>query len=284
VTDHDGEVIQLHGHSAYQPDMGALARNHLARAREQLGYTPEELADALGPLLPNYPINAGLIENWERTAVPPGDVLVAVGVLSRTAPLDAGGETANDMLSQVFGQRYADVTAVFATRSELHEQLPLSELFAEAKRIDASGLSLNVFCQQLADESLRDLVEGGTAVHLLFLAPGGEAIGVREHEERIPAGQLSALTAMNIQILLDRVHARLSPEAQQRLIIATYDEVIRFNITLVDRRTAVVQPYLPSHRGVESPTLVLGRQDNRPGLFPLFADVFDQLAERSTPV
>ncbi len=281
MGDPTGRVVDLHSRTGYQPDMGALARGHLARARQQLGLSTAELAEQLGPLLPGYPITPGLITQWEESAVPPGDVLVAVGVLSRTAPIGATSEDATDMLSQVFGQRYADVAAIFTTRSEFNASMPPEELFDGAHTVQAAGLSLNVLCQQLADDRLRDLIERGTLFHCLFLAPGGEAIAVREREEHFPAGHLSTLTEVNIQLLADRVRSNLSAEAQQRLTIATYDEIVRFNITMVDRRVGVIQPYLPSHRGVESPTFVVRRQEGRPGLFPLFDGIFDKLAERS---
>ena len=57
---------------------------------------------------------------------------------------------------------------------------------------------------------------------------------------------------MNIQALRS-VRAKLSPEARDNLRIRTYDETVRFNITLIDERTCIVQPYLPDARGVESP-------------------------------
>jgi len=63
-------------------------------------------------------------------------------------------------------------------------------------------------------------------------------------------------------------------------MIATYDETIRFNIVLVNDQTAVVQPYLPNARGVESPTLVMEKVTSTPGLFETFAGVFESLWDR----
>ena len=60
---------------------------------------------------------------------------------------------------------------------------------------------------------------------------------------------------------------------------------MRFNITVIDNDTCVVQPYLPDARGVESPTLVLERQAGQPaGLFDTFAQVFESISARSTEV
>jgi Domain of unknown function (DUF5919) len=86
-------------------------------------------------------------------------------------------------------------------------------LFADATKIDAAGLSLNLLCQQYADQDLRALIEGGTNVRCLFLPPYGTSIASREREEGYPAGHLSALTEMNRQILLQRVRERLTEDA-----------------------------------------------------------------------
>jgi hypothetical protein len=110
------------------------------------------------------------------------------------------------------------------------------------------GLSLNLLCQQYADQDLRALIEGGTNVRCLFLAPYGTSIAEREREEGYPSGHLSALTEMNRQILLQRVRERLTEEARLRLQVATYDETIRFNMLLVDDEVGVVQPYLSTAR------------------------------------
>jgi hypothetical protein len=87
---------------------------------------------------------------------------------------------------------------------------------------------------------------------------------------------------MNRQILLQRVRERLPETARERLWIATYDETIRFNILLINREVGVVQPYLATARGVESPTFLLRRRRQRPGLYAVFEQIFDWLIEQST--
>jgi hypothetical protein len=91
------------------------------------------------------------------------------------------------------------------------------------------------------------------------------------------------LTTVNIEALR-RVRTKLSTEARDRLRIHTYDEVVRFNITIVDEDTCVVQPYMPGARGVESPTLIMERQDVGVGLFDTFEQVLVATWERSTEI
>ena len=87
---------------------------------------------------------------------------------------------------------------------------------------------------------------------------------------------------MNRQILLQRVRERLPGSARDRLHVATYDQTIRFNILLVNHEVGVVQPYLSTARGVESPTFVLRPRRKRPGLYTVFEQMFDWLYEQST--
>jgi hypothetical protein len=147
--------------------------------------------------------------------------------------------------------------------------------------VDVAGLSLNLLCQQYPEDALRQQLEQGATYRCLFLEPGGEAIATRDREESYPPGHLSALTEMNIRILTERVAGRLSDDARSHLHLATYDVIPRFNLMFVDHRLAVVQPYLPFHRGVEAPTMLLRRQRAVPGLFATFEQLFDELWERS---
>ncbi|MEO3855610.1 DUF5919 domain-containing protein [Acrocarpospora sp. B8E8] len=177
----------------------------------------------------------------------------------------------------------ADVKAVYSSRSAFTAAHPPSALFDSATSIDAAGLSLNVICQSYPDHQLTRLLENGARIRCLFLDPNGTAIQAREAEENYTDGTLQTLTALNIS-MLTRLKARLDPTTAERLELRVYDETIRFNILLVDGRTCVVQPYLPAARGVDSPTLVITNDGTEAGLFPVFAQVFTSLWERSTPV
>jgi len=277
-----GRVVDLGARTGYRPDMAGLARAQVAAARRSLGLTPDEFAEVLHPLLGWAP-SGGVVENWETDATPPGDVLIAAGVLSQAAPLSFDGDGNGDLLQQLLGRRFADVEAVFTSRSEFAAEMPPQVLFDGATSIAAAGLSLNLLCQTYPADDLRSLIEGGTTLRCLFLAPYGASIAAREAEEDYPAGHLSSLTAVNLQILTQRVRERLPEDLRDRVQIATYDETIRFNIVIVSDELAVVQPYLPGERGVESPTFVLRRHAGGPGLFGVFDQALAWLWERGTP-
>lgn len=194
---------------------------------------------------------------------------------------DDGAEREAAELPQVVQRddRFADLSAVFTSRSEFSHELPPSVLFDGATSIRAAGLSLNMICQQYGDRGLRDLLRAGCTMHLLFLRPYGEAIRQREREENYPDGFLSGLTELNISII-ERLREMVDDHAE-RLVIRTYDETIRFNITLVNDRTCVMQPYLPDARGLDAPTMVADRSNDVTGFYDIFANVFETLWERA---
>lgn len=170
----------------------------------------------------------------------------------------------------------AETCTAYATRAALMHAMPPDIVFDSARCIRMAGLSLNVLCQQYPDTALVDLVERGATIRCLFLDPDGEQIRIREDEEGHDRGILTTLTRLNISTL-QRLQAKLSADALGELTIRVYDETVRFNITLVDERLGVVQPYLPDARGVESPTLVFGGG----GMFATFARVWESMWERT---
>lgn len=176
---------------------------------------------------------------------------------------------------------YADVSAIYATRSEFMAGLPPRAMLESAQSVDAVGLSLNLICQHYADNELLNLLNAGTRMRCLFLDPAGEATKLREREEGYLPGHLASLTDLNIGNLVRRVRDRLNPEAKQNLEIGVYDETVRFNVMIVDDELCVAQPYLHDIRGIESPTFVIRRQSPEAGLFPVFQHFFTHLWERA---
>ena len=175
---------------------------------------------------------------------------------------------------------YAGLLAAYSHRSEFSSAYSPVALFDNAKSIRIAGLSLNMLCQQYADHRLQHIVEQGATLLCLFLDPMGSAIIAREREEELTPGHLATLTTLNMDGLR-RLRDRLGPPEAERIQLGVYDETIRFNLTFVDDQLAVVQPYLPGCRGIESPTFVAQRSE-RGGLYETFDRTFDWIRQRST--
>lgn len=274
-----GTVVSLQGRTAYRPDLAELARNQLVTARTTRELSQAEFAELLSTML-DWNVTPEALESWESTTTPPGDVLVAAELIVRQSTPRLSDGDPRDALTQIVGDQFADLSAVYASRSEFQAKLPVASLFDDAKDIRIAGLSLNLLLQSYSESRLREIIEDGASIKALFLKPYGRYISEREHEEDHPTGRLSALTAMNLTILQERVVDRLSPEASQRINFGVYDEPIRFNITLIDSQLCVAQPYLPQIRGVDCPTFLIRKRRTAGGLFPAFEQIFDTLWER----
>jgi hypothetical protein len=188
--------------------------------------------------------------------------------------------TALPASSGVASAGMAGVVAVFTTRTEFTAKMDPISLFDRAPRVRAAGLSLNLICQQVPDQYLRQWLTDGGQLSCLFLDPDGEAIRVREKEEDHLPGNLSVLTRLNIDILA-RFRDRLPDGADERLRLAVYDETIRFNLIISGDHLCVAQSYLPKARGVDSPTMLIQATTAPSGLFGVFEQVYEALAERS---
>ncbi|UPK76405.1 DUF5919 domain-containing protein [Nocardioidaceae bacterium SCSIO 66511] len=279
----DGKVHRITDHGSYKPDVASLARRQLASARRALNLSADEFAKVLAPVIKWTP-SAEVIESWESSATPPGDVLVAAGILtSGASSAGATNSRDDDLVGQLMTERYSDVAAVYPSRAEFANAMPPDSFLSGASDIAIAGLSLNLICQQYTDHQIRELVENGTRLRALFLEPESDAMRARELEEGYhDPGKLSLLTTMNMEILQQRVYDQLSNDARPRMQIATYSETIRFNLIIVDDELCIAQPYLPATRGVDAPTFVIKRQWATGGMFGVFQQMLDHLWDRRT--
>lgn len=237
----------------------------IAEVARQCGMDPKSLERAIAGRLP-HPRNRHAIATFLQV-----DVVELWPEAEGPAARSSGG-------------RMAGVERVYATRSDFLGDMPPEALFSRATSITAAGLSNNLLCQHYADRRLEELLTLGAQVFCLFLDPGGASTASREQEEGYEPGHLAHLTSMNIS-LLQRLRSRLPESVRGHLRLGTYDETVRFNIISIEQpeaSLAVVQPYLPHSRGVDSPTLVIRRRDE-PGLFETFSQVLTDLVDKATP-
>jgi hypothetical protein len=162
------------------------------------------------------------------------------------------------VVEELVGDRYADVIGVHPDRVRLQRQLPVEDLLAGARRLDAIGIGLNLLCQNFTGRRLFRLAADGCRVRLLFLNPASSAVRRRERELGLGRGELARAVETNI-MHVRRVRARLRDTGGFE--IRVFDETPRFTAYLVDGDgpdgVGVVQPYLRRARGSESPALVL---------------------------
>lgn len=202
-----------------------------------------------------------------------------------------------DAVEDLVGDRYADVVGVHSDRVRLQRQLPVEDLFGNARRLDAVGIGLNLLVQNYSGRRLVRLAESGCRARLLFLNPASSAVRRRERELGLKKGEMSRSVEMNI-LHMRRVRSRLrDPGAFE---IHVFDETPRFTAYLVNGDgtdgLAVVQTYLRKARGIEAPVLVLrgggrgrdvvreNRDEEEGGLFAIYREEFESVWADSRPV
>jgi excisionase family DNA binding protein len=77
----DGHDGALAAEPEPRPVAADLARERIASARFDAAMTRRQFAHALGELL-DRPVTVAQVERWETDTIPPGDVLMAAGMVS----------------------------------------------------------------------------------------------------------------------------------------------------------------------------------------------------------
>ncbi|HEY3481611.1 MAG TPA: SAV2148 family HEPN domain-containing protein [Streptomyces sp.] len=256
--------------------------------RRDLELALDELEVARHVVSRNRALSRTVLDQAERAAARLLELLGAgpARTAAQRLPVDA--------VEDLVADRYADVIGVYPDRVRLQRQLPVEDLFAGARRLDAIGIGLNLLVQNYSGRRLVRLAESGCRVRLAFLNPASSTIRRRERELGLSRGELSRSVEMNI-MHMRRVRARLrDPDAFE---IQVFDETPRFTAYLVDGDTAdglaVVQTYLRRARGMEVPVILLrggsrrvvdGERPAESGLFDVYREEFDGIWADSRPV
>ncbi|MCF3962992.1 SAV2148 family HEPN domain-containing protein [Streptomyces fuscigenes] len=258
--------------------------------RRELELVLDELEVARNVVSRNRALSETVLAQAERAST---RLLAMVGGTGAAAPPD-GDRLPVDAVEDLVGDRYADVVSVHQDRVRLQREFPAEDLFGQARRVDAIGIGLNLLVQNFSGRRLIRLAESGCRVRLLFLNPASSAVKRRERELGLRKGELSRTVEMNI-LHMRRVRSKLrDPGAFE---IHVFDETPRFTAYLVDGDgpggLAVVQSYLRTARGMETPVLVLrgqGREvvrsgrDAEHGLFEVYREEFETFWTDSRPV
>ncbi len=142
-------------------------------------------------------------------------------VLGSGAGVPSADRLPVDAVEDLVGDRYADVVQVHPDRVRLQRQLPAEDLFGGARRLDATGIGLNLLVQNFSGRRMVRLAESGCRTRLLFLNPASSAVKRRERELGLKKGELSRSVEMNI-LHMRRVRSKLrDPGAFQ---IHVFDE------------------------------------------------------------
>lgn len=263
-SDHQsGKVVNLRQHASYKPDLAALARDQVATSRAKLGQTYQEFAGTLTPLLGWAP-SAQLIEGWETSVVPPGDVVLAVGLASQgashdvlTVALNSGASRVVDMLSTMMGDLdrilgAPDVVRAYAMRGLINRPEWNGIIRGAQKHIWLYGMA--EYGYALDDEVpgiLEEAATNGCDIRVLLLDPEYAGTVDIDADEGNPAGTLSP----RIRAAINRFR-QMAVRCNAQMHIRIYNAPPTVSIVRADDRM-LVTPYLRFFVGSNSPTFEL---------------------------
>lgn len=207
-----GDVVHLRSRRGYAPDLRGLASGQVASARQRLGLSAEEFAERLGALLDWQP-SPEVVESWERSVVPPGDVLLAAVLAVQdvpgevlTFPLRPGAERTADLLAAIspaIGQTLdSDVITSYATRGEIARPEWNKMIAGSTEQLWLYGMA--EFGYAVDDEVpgiLAEAAAGGCEVRVLLLDPDYPGVPEIDAEEGNPAGHAGAASASRARSL-----------------------------------------------------------------------------------
>ncbi len=180
-----------------------------------------------------------------------------------------------------------EIERIYRNRTEFSASFSYTNMLEQARHVVAIGISLNPIALTYSQEQLRAaLVDCGARYELCFLDPDGPHCAEREEEEGLAPGTIASLTRLNIQFM-QALHARIrreAPDCAANLVLWRYELAPRYNIYLIDDTLMTVQCY-GYGRGVDTPTMVLRRQQQQDGgLFAFYANIARYVLAHAQPL
>jgi hypothetical protein len=225
--------------------------------------TQQEFAEVLRPLLGWAP-SAEIVDGWETSAVPPGDVLLAVGMASQesthdvlTVALSADAERVVDLLGAVVGDLNRvmgapDVVRAYGTRGMIARPEWNGIIDGSQEHIWLYGMAeLGYALDDAVPGILQRAAQQSCEIRVLLLDPRYSGTTDIDLDEGNPPGTLTPR--------IRAAHARFRQMVTlcgDRMQIRVYNAPPTVSIVRGDRRM-LVTPYLRFFVGSNSPTFEL---------------------------
>jgi hypothetical protein len=251
----DGEVVSLAARAGYRPNLGALARGHVATARARTGLSLAAFAARLGPLL-GWDTDGPTVRRWETTTTPPTDVTFAAMLLAQDAP----GDVLSVPLSADAAPRAAVMSAIGSALELAGGVRPYGDramvsraewndiITGSADRLWLYGMAEFGYASDPAVPGiLAEAAAAGADVRVLLLSPSYAGIPQIESDEGSPPGTLAARITASLHRFGEM------QRAEPGIRIRTYDAHPTLSVVRGDGEM-LVTPYLRFFSGSASPT------------------------------
>lgn len=159
-------------------------------------------------------------------------------------------------------QKTTEIKQVFATRATIKESCHFDDLIASAKRVRAVGISNSELTARINPGAIKNCIDRGGTIEILFLDPEGVYTSLREKEEGLRTNRIRNITNINIETALD-MRDRCAEAFRDNMSLYIYDEQPRMNIILIDDYL-LLQYYSNNMPGIQNPSFLVERQKDSP--------------------
>ena len=168
-----------------------------------------------------------------------------------------------------------ELKKVFTRRSMMNKSWNLSKMISVAKKIECLGISNNEMTLNMDADVLRNALENGTEIELLFLDPKSKFVRFREKEEKQDKNTIKNNTEATLSFIR-RMKKSASSGTFSNLKIFTYDGLPRMNMIFIDETHLLLQYYANSVPGASNPCFYIKRQGENQ-LFDFYHKQYEQI-------
>lgn len=153
---------------------------------------------------------------------------------------------------------------LFNNRDDDNYNKLFKKLLSTAKSVDIAGIANSQFTErEWPLEFKESITKNHTIVRFLFLNPNGSKIQLREVEEGLSPGILTAQVKTHIGHLEKKISAlsKELPKIYQLVNYKFYDRYPSHNIVIIDEKHVFFQPYFFSTIGRENSIYYIGKSN-----------------------
>ncbi len=171
-----------------------------------------------------------------------------------------------------------EIKEVFATRASMNQSCRFDDLIATAKCVRAVGISNSELTSRVNPNAIKNCIENGGSIELLFLKPDGKYTQLREQEEGLRTNRIRNITDINIETAFDFLAGINTNRSNFKLY--TYDILPRQNMIFIDDYL-ILQYYANKVPGIENPSFFIEKQPSSP-LYDFCERAYNYLKSQAT--
>ena len=170
----------------------------------------------------------------------------------------------NPSTNLVINDVSSELKTVYIRRSAMNKNWDLRKMVLVAKKVECLGISNNEMTLKMDESVLKEALNRGTIIELMFLKPDGKFTRFREKEEGQARNTIKNNTNTTLSFALRLKKGNKNDKTFENLRIYTYDCVPRMNLIIIDETHMLLQYYANDVPGGSNPCFYIKKQcDNQ---------------------